>query len=99
MQRVSLGQRWRTMLGIAFAIGGVIVLLVGWSRLEGETNAAIQLTYVFSGGLTGMILVAAGGGLVFFDEFARTRRRMDDLEEEVLDLIQDLREDLGVARS
>jgi hypothetical protein len=83
------------LAGIAVALVGLLVLLMGWNGLEGETDVAVQLPFLFSGGVGGVVLVAVGGALVILDEIARTRRRLDDLEGEILNLIKDLRDDLA----
>lgn len=49
-----------TWLGLAVTLCGVIVLVVGWSRVADLGVVALQMPYVISAGGIGLGLIAAG---------------------------------------
>lgn len=49
-----------TYLGIAVTALGFVLIAVAWGQVAGETNVALQMPYLVSGGLFGLALVMVG---------------------------------------
>jgi hypothetical protein len=49
-----------TWIGIGVAAAGFVLLAVAWGQVAGETNVALQVPYLISGGLVGLALVMVG---------------------------------------
>ena len=49
-----------TYLGIAVAAIGFVLILFAWGRSAGETNVALQIPYLISGGMVGLGLILVG---------------------------------------
>lgn len=49
-----------TYLGIAVAAIGFVLVLVAWGQSAGETNVALQIPYLISGGMVGLGLIMVG---------------------------------------
>jgi hypothetical protein len=58
-------ERWLMGLGGALAIGGVLLVIVGWVGTSRTVLVAGQIPYVVSGGLLGVAFVFLGGFLYF----------------------------------
>jgi hypothetical protein len=58
---------WRQQVGALLFVLGLIVLAVGWYQVSGTRDTADQLTYLVSGGVFGLALLALGA--VFFMAF------------------------------
>lgn len=53
-----------TYLGIAVVALGFALLMIAWGQTAGETNVALQLPYLLSGGLSGLGLIMVGVTIV-----------------------------------
>jgi len=53
------------VLGGALAIGGIVLVIIGWVGTSQTVLVAGQIPYVVSGGLLGLALVFLGGFLYF----------------------------------
>jgi hypothetical protein len=51
---------WRELAGALLFVAGLIVLFVGWYQVSGTRDTADQLTYLVSGGVFGLALLALG---------------------------------------
>jgi hypothetical protein len=51
---------WRQLAGALLFLIGLVVLFVGWYQVSGTRDTADQLTYLVSGGVIGMALLALG---------------------------------------
>lgn len=49
-----------TYLGIALAAVGFVLVLFAWGQSAGETNVALQIPYLISGGMVGLGLIMVG---------------------------------------
>lgn len=49
-----------TYIGIAVAAVGFVLVLFAWGRSAGETDVALQIPYLISGGMVGLGLVMVG---------------------------------------
>jgi hypothetical protein len=49
-----------TYLGIAVAAIGFVLILFAWGQSAGETNVALQIPYLISGGMVGLGLIMVG---------------------------------------
>ncbi len=49
-----------TYVGVGLAAVGLVLLVLGWGRVAGLSNVALQLPYVVSAGFGGLGLVAVG---------------------------------------
>ena len=49
-----------TYLGIAVAAVGFVLVLFAWAQAAGETNVALQIPYLISGGMAGLGLIMVG---------------------------------------
>ena len=49
-----------TYLGIAVAAIGFVAIVFAWAQSAGETNVALQVPYLISGGMVGLGLVMVG---------------------------------------
>ena len=49
-----------TYIGIALAAIGFVSVMVAWSQSAAETNVALQIPYLISGGMVGLGLIMVG---------------------------------------
>jgi hypothetical protein len=77
---------WRQGIGMALVVAGVVAVIGAYVGVSGTSNTADQLSYMTSGGLGGVVLLAAG--VVFFSayEHRRDRSAMEGLTERLLHL-------------
>jgi hypothetical protein len=80
---------WRESAGWFLVwLGGLFVLL-GWVGVSGKDIAPLQLPYLASGGIGGIVVAATGLALLLSADFRRDRQRLARIEGELLEL-QDL---------
>lgn len=82
-----------TYIGIAIATIGFALLAVTWGAVADETNVALQVPYLVSGGLTGLALVLVGLTVVSI----AARRRDAALREQQNLLLADALRELSAA--
>lgn len=82
-----------TYLGIAVAALGFVLIAVAWGAVAGQTNVALQMPYLVSGGITGLALVMVGLTVVS----VAARRRDALLREQQTALLADALRELGAA--
>jgi hypothetical protein len=69
----------RQWLGTALAIGGAVMLFLGWWGASGAATVAEQLPYIASGSIPGAALVVAGAIVLGRESNQRSARRTDEL--------------------
>jgi hypothetical protein len=82
-----------TYIGIALCAVGFVLIAFGWGAVADETNVALQMPYLVSGGITGLALVMVGLTVVS----VAARRRDAVLREQQTALLADALRELGAA--
>lgn len=82
-----------TYVGIAVAALGFVLIAVAWGAVAGQTNVALQVPYLVSGGITGLALVMVGLTVIS----VAARRRDALLREQQMQLLADALRELGAA--
>ena len=82
-----------TYLGVAVCVLGFVLIAFTWGAVAGETNVALQMPYLVSGGITGLALVMVGLTVVS----VAARRRDAVLREQQTQLLADALRELGTA--
>lgn len=49
-----------TYLGVAITVIGFVLVMFAWGQAAGETNVAMQIPYLISGGMVGLGLIMVG---------------------------------------
>ena len=84
-----------TYLGIGVAALGFVLIAVAWGQVAGETNVALQMPYLISGGLFGLALVLVGLTVVK----VAAKRRVAALRQQQTELLADALRELRGALS
>lgn len=71
----------RILLGLLLIITGVVVAIVGYLGVSGETTVAFQLPYFASAGVGALMLLGGGGVLLVLAQIERDAERFDQLED------------------
>ena len=74
-----------TYLGIGVAALGFVLIAFAWGQVAGETNVALQMPYLVSGGMVGLALVLVGLTIVN----VAAKRRDAALREQQTQLLAD----------
>lgn len=82
-----------TYIGIAITMIGFVLIAIAWGTVAGETNVALQMPYLVSGGIAGLALVMVGLTVVSI----AARRRDAVLREQQTQLLADALRELGAA--
>lgn len=82
-----------TYVGIAVAAVGFVLIAIAWGAVAGQTNVALQMPYLVSGGIAGLALVMVGLTIVS----VAARRRDALLREQQTRLLADALRELGAA--
>lgn len=82
-----------TYLGVALTVIGFVLIAIAWRQVAAETNVALQLPYLVSGGLTGLALVMVGVTVVN----VAAKRRDAVLREQQTALLADALRELSAA--
>jgi hypothetical protein len=69
--------RLRTWLGVVVAVVGVVLLIVGWYKVSGESDVARQMPYVVSACIPGGALLVAGAVLIAAERWRDVALRSD----------------------
>jgi hypothetical protein len=84
--------RWRETFGwVAIALGALAAIL-GWVGVSGKDLAPLQLPYLASGGVFGLLLTIVGVGLLVAADVRRDRDRLARIEGDIVELQELLRE-------
>lgn len=82
-----------TYLGVALTVIGFALIAIAWRQVAAETNVALQLPYLVSGGLTGLALVMVGVTVIN----VAAKRRDAVLREQQNALLADALQELSAA--
>jgi hypothetical protein len=82
--------RRQTLLGWALITAGFVAIAAAWGQVQGTNVVAVQLSYMTSGGLTGLALVFVGTGLLKADDLRAIRHGVDELRDRIDDLEHDV---------
>ena len=82
-----------TYLGVALTVVGFVLIAIAWRQVAAETNVALQLPYLVSGGLTGLALVMVGVTVIN----VAAKRRDAVLREQQTALLADAIHELSAA--
>lgn len=77
---------FRPYAGWAFYGFGVVLVLLGWLGISGESVVAKQLPYLISGGIGGLLLAVLGAYLLGIEALRRDSGRLERLEQQVDEL-------------
>jgi uncharacterized membrane protein YfcA len=72
--------QWDRTAAIAFVLGGLVCVIVGWTAVRHTIFTFEQIPYVMSGGLIGVCLVALGATLWLSADLRDEWRKLDRLE-------------------
>jgi hypothetical protein len=83
--------RKRVLYGVsaALVVAGAIAITVGYLGIRNESDVALQLPYVLSGGISGVFLLGMGATVAFATWFVDLTRS----QREVVNSMEELRED------
>ena len=82
-----------TYLGIAVAAVGFVLVMFAWGQSAGETNVALQIPYLISGGMVGLGLIMVGVTVVN----VAAKRRDAQLREQQTQLLASALRELSTA--
>ena len=77
---------WRVIAGWALVALGAVLAILGWIGVSGKDIAPLQLPYLASGSIGGLLVGAVGIGLVVGSDVRREHDRLGRIEGEVLEL-------------
>jgi hypothetical protein len=87
-------RRFQPALAWGLVGAGVLLLVLGWYGVSGESLTAKQLPYLVSGGLGGVALVVLAAALLMTQDAGRQLDRLDRVEQRVTTLYELLVEEL-----
>lgn len=73
-------ERWRTVMAVLAAGGGLIAILACWIGVSGSLVVANQLSYIASGGLLGLFLLGVATLLFWAEQRDRELERLHRVE-------------------
>jgi hypothetical protein len=79
-----------TLLGWAVITAGFVAIGVAWGQVQGTHVVAVQLSYMTSGGLTGLGLILLGTALIRGDDLKAIREGVEELRDRIDDLEHDI---------
>jgi hypothetical protein len=97
--RDRIKTNWRDTFGwLAIAVGALVAVL-GWVGVSGKDLAPLQLPYLASGGVFGLLLTIVGVGLLVAADVRRDRDRLARIEGDLVELQELLRAERSTRRS
>lgn len=81
-----LKSQWDRIAAVACAIGGVVLLVVGYQGIADSPYVAEELAYLISGGLGGVFLLGIGATLYISADMHDEWRKLDRIEDAILSL-------------
>ena len=81
-----LKSQWDRVAALACAIGGVVLLIVGYQGIADSPYVAEELAYLISGGLGGVFLLGVAATLYISADMHDEWRKLDRIEEAILSL-------------
>jgi hypothetical protein len=86
---IVLKAQWDRIAAVACAIGGIILLIVGYQGIADSPYVAEELAYLISGGLGGVFLLGIGATLYVSADMHDEWRKLDRIEDAILSLRDD----------
>ena len=84
-----------TWIGIAVAAVGFVLIAIAWGQVAGETNVALQMPYLVSGGLFGLAMVMVGLTVINVAAKRRDAALREQQTQLLADALGELRRALG----
>lgn len=84
-----LKSQWDRIAAVLCAVGGVILLVVGYQGIADSPYVAEELAYLISGGLGGVFLLGVGATLYISADMHDEWRKLDRIEDAILSLAGD----------
>jgi hypothetical protein len=81
-----LKSQWDRIAAVVCAVGGVILLIVGYQGIADSPYVAEELAYLISGGLGGVFLLGVAATLYISADMHDEWRKLDRIEEAILSL-------------
>jgi len=76
----------RLLLGWILIVAGAVMVFAGWLGVSANPQVAVQLPYLISGGIGGLLAAIVGIGLLVSDDIRKDRARIGRLEAAVLEM-------------
>lgn len=89
MNEIEAKKRVLYLVAGGLVVAGAIAVTVGYLGIRNESNVALQLPYVLSGGITGVFLLGMGATVAFATWFLDLTRS----QREVVSSVEELRND------
>ncbi len=86
MDAPTVKKKWRPIAGWVAIAMGALALFLGYLGVSDETIVAKQLPYLISGGLTGLVLIGGGVGVLLAEDLRTERARIGNVEAELLEV-------------
>jgi len=86
---------WRQMIGGVLLLAGVALIVAAWVGASGAATVGDQLSYISSGGLGGLGLMALGVMVVVMKEHTQDRATLAELTTHMASLEEQLAQLLG----
>ena len=86
---------WRQMIGGVLLLAGVVLIVAAWVGASGAATIGDQLSYISSGGLGGLGLMALGVMFVVMKEHAQDRATLTDLTTHLASMEEQMAQLLG----
>lgn len=80
----------QSLLGWAVITAGFVAIGVAWGQVQGTHVVAVQLSYMTSGGLTGLALVFLGTSLLRAEDLRSIRDGVEELRDRIDDMEHDV---------
>ena len=96
--RTLLSGSPREVAGWTLVALGVVLAVLGWIGVSGNDIAPLQLPYLASGSVAGVLATLVGVGLLVSGDLRRDRDRLGRMESELLELhdtVSQLRDELA----
>lgn len=74
------------VIGVGLCVVGFLVLIYGWYKISNEAIVSLQIPYLVSGGIGGVLLMGFGGVLILTHNMRLDNRRLETLEETIAEL-------------
>lgn len=79
MERLGRGQA-RLLIGAGLLAAGAVLLLVSWGSIRDETEVAIQMPYVLTGGIGALMLTVLAAVVLRSQSDGPARERLAEVE-------------------
>jgi hypothetical protein len=80
----------RALFGLLLIIAGIVVAIIGYVGVSGETTVAFQLPYFASAGVAALMLLGGGGVMLVLAQIERDGERFDQLEDATRQLAREV---------